>query len=384
MKVFPTNESSAVFGENETLYQCVLEDFKNARFIGILTYNISSRADSCLLSSLKDACLNGTNAVIVTNIPKRFPTYFKVQYAVAAKDKIDLYMRQLDPRNYGMRLSPYFAFHNHAKVVMTENIVYWGSSNYSDESRSNFECGTISTDKDLIEYLKGTLFPEVQSCSVPFYKYNFAVALANLESLIPACQAARQKLFDAAFEPWSEYETNFQDVWGYRTTESGVTIGFLRGFLDFFSRFEDALDVIDSIIDEYCEYDELPNQVEELRNLYEEYKALYEGFIDTISSLFEDLEKMARYDVSDEACRKINVDYGMEAYDENLDYYVEKTMNEAFGEYASLIEEAEPTVRSALDSLDSIIVSFQRLYDSLHQLLEVNTKIDNTGINLKK
>ena len=66
---------------------------------------------------------------------------------------------------------------------------------------------------------------------------------------MPACQAARQELFDAAFEPWSEYETNFQDVWVYRSNDSGVTIGFLRGFLDYFSRFEDALDVIDSIID---------------------------------------------------------------------------------------------------------------------------------------
>ena len=95
-------------------------------------------------------------------------------------------------------------------------------------------------------------------------------------------------------------------------------------------------------------------------------------------SLFE---QMARYDVSDEACRKINADYGMEAYDENLDYYAEKAMNEASGEYESLIEDAEPTVREALDSLDSMIESFQRLYDSLHQLLEVNSKIDNTWMN---
>lgn len=129
MNVFPVNDSRTVFGENESLYQCVLEDFKNAKFIGIMTYNISPRTDSCLLNFLKDACQNETNAVVVTNIPKRFPTYFKEQYAVAAKDMIDLYIRQLDPKNYGMRLCPYFAFHNHAKIIMTENIAYWGSSN---------------------------------------------------------------------------------------------------------------------------------------------------------------------------------------------------------------------------------------------------------------
>ena len=70
MKVLPVHASNAVFGENESLYQCVLDDFKSAKFIGILTYNISSRLDSHLLKSLKDACLRGTNAVIITNIPK--------------------------------------------------------------------------------------------------------------------------------------------------------------------------------------------------------------------------------------------------------------------------------------------------------------------------
>ena len=70
MKVLPVHASNAVFGENESLYQCVLDDFRSAKFIGILTYNISSRLDSHLLKSLKDACLRGTNAVIIlTRIP---------------------------------------------------------------------------------------------------------------------------------------------------------------------------------------------------------------------------------------------------------------------------------------------------------------------------
>ncbi len=381
MKVLPVHASNAVFGENESLYQCVLDDFRSAKFIGILTYNISSRLDSHLLKSLKDACLRGTNAVIITNIPKRFPTYFKEQYAIAAKDMIDSYIRQLNPQNYGMRLTPYFAFHNHAKIIMTENIVYWGSSNYSDESSRNFECGTISTDKNLITYLKETLFIEEQRRSVPFYKYNFAIALANLESLIPACKTARQKLFDAAFESWSDYETGFKDAWTYRTHDSGVTVGFLRGFLDFFSHFDDALDVIDSIIDDYCERDELPEKVEMLQDLFEEYRKLFEDFLEDITTLFEELEQMAGYDVSYEACRKVSDEYGMEAYDENLDYYLEKAMDEANGEYSSLIEEAEPTIRDALESLDSMVASFQQLYDNLLQLLVINPRIDNTGVN---
>lgn len=380
MKSISINDSCAVFGKNQFTYQCVLDDFKNAKFIGIITFNISPKTDSHLLKSLKDACINGTNAVIITNIPKRFPSYFKTKYAVAAKDMIDLYKHQLNPYNYEMRLNPYFTFYNHAKVVMTDNIIYWGSSNFSDESSKNFECGTISKDEELIRYFKDSLFPHIQNESIPYFKYNFAAAIANLESLIPVCKAAKQDLFDAAFEPWSDYDTNFNEKWIYRTTDSGITISFLREFIEFFSRFDDALNVIDEIIDEYGELDELPEQVEMLKGLFEEYKQTYDSFSNTISSLFENLEQVAQYDVSNEANRKIIDDYGMEAYDENLDYYAEKAMNEAAAEYEKHIKDSKQTVCDALDSLDSMIQYFEELNTSLHQLLEVNSKIDNTGI----
>lgn len=374
------SNSCAVFGRNECIYQCVLDDFKNAQFIGIITYNISPRTDSELLKSLKKACANGTNAVIITNIPKRFSSYFALRYAIAAKDMIDIYMKQLNPHDYGMKLNPYFAFHNHAKVVMTDNIVYWGSSNYSDESSNNIECGTISRDKELIKYLRDSLFPDIQNKSAPYYKYNYALAIANLEELIPACKSARKSLFDAAFEPWADYETCFEDKWVYRKTDSEVTVEFLQGFVAFYSRFDDALDIIDDIIYEYRELDELPDQVEGLKGLLEEYRHTYESFDDTISSLFEDLEQMAQYDVSSEACKRIIDDYGMEAYDEELDYYAEKAMNEAADEYKKLIECSEQTVRDALDSLDSMIGYFEQLKENLYHLLEVNSRIDNTGV----
>lgn len=379
-KSISSNNSRAVFGRNEFTYQCVLDDFKNTEFIGIMTFNISPKRNSHLLESLKAACTNGANAVIITNVPKRFSNYYAPKNAVAAKDMIDLYMRQLNPRDYGMRLTPYFAFYNHAKIVMTDNIVYWGSSNFSDESSEHLECGTISTDKELIKYLKNSFFPEVQSKSVPYYKYDFAVAIANLENLIPACNAARQSLFDAAFEPWEDYDTNFKEVWTYRKTYSGLTVRFLRGFIEFFSRFDNALDVIDDIVDEYWDLHETPAQVVTLKELFEDYKRTYDTFNDTISSLFDELETVAQYDVSDEASSKITDDYGMMAYDENFDYYAERAMNEAAEEYENLIEESEQTVRDALDSLDSMIHYFDQLKENLYQLLEVNSKIDNTGV----
>ena len=89
MDCFELDNAKVVFGQNEYLYQRVLDDFKNTSFIGIITFNISTKPDSILLSLLKDACDNGSSAVIITNIPKRFSKYYKTTYALAAKKTID-------------------------------------------------------------------------------------------------------------------------------------------------------------------------------------------------------------------------------------------------------------------------------------------------------
>ena len=120
------------------------------------------------------------------------------------------------------------------------------------------------------------------------------------------------------------------------------------------------MNVIDDIIDEYYELSELPDQVEILKNLFEDYKQTYGRFNNTISSLFNSLEDMARYNPSDVANRKITEDYGMEAYDEELNYYAEKALNEAAEEYAKLIENSEQSVRDALYCLTSMIRYFEQ------------------------
>ena len=51
MMTMEIHDSLAVFGENECIYQCVLDDFKNAKFIGIITFNISPSTNSQLLKS---------------------------------------------------------------------------------------------------------------------------------------------------------------------------------------------------------------------------------------------------------------------------------------------------------------------------------------------
>ena len=56
-------------------------------------------------------------------------------------------------------------------------------------------------------------------------------------------------------------------------------------------------------------------------------------------------------------------------------------MDEVVEEYEELIENPEQTVRGALNNLDSMIEYFEQLHISLRRLLEVNSKIDNIGVN---
>ena len=117
-----------------------------------------------------------------------------------------------------------------------------------------------------------------------------------------------------------------------------------------------------------------------LRQIFDEYQTVYDDFNDDISTLFDGLEDLARYDVDEEANRKIVEDYSMEAYDERLYYYAQKAFQEASDEFEELIKESEETVKDLLTKLDEMVSYFNGLSDALSQLLQVNSKIDNTHI----
>lgn len=146
-----------VMSKDELTYAEVIEDFKNASEIHILTYNIS-RDKSNLLEELKK-CDEDTEICIVSNIPGRWEKYFGEWYKNKARKNILLYKSRLSPEKIAEKAEVYFCFSNHAKIVMTNNIAYIGSSNFSEESADNFESGFISKDADFIEFLEEEIFP---------------------------------------------------------------------------------------------------------------------------------------------------------------------------------------------------------------------------------
>ena len=93
-----------VAGIGEHTYQEVIEDFQNTKFIGVITFNISKYSNGILIEALKKACNGGVHATVITNIPKRFKQYYGNNYANAAKQVIESYIRLLDAEAFGMRL----------------------------------------------------------------------------------------------------------------------------------------------------------------------------------------------------------------------------------------------------------------------------------------
>lgn len=133
-----------VLSKDENGYAEVLEDFQDASSITIVTYNISSYKDD-LLSNLHQLS-SDKEVMVITKVPSRWEYYRNDYKKEEALKQMEQYCSRLDPGNFSCHLSTFFNQKNHAKIIMTENIAYIGSQNFSDESRNNFESGIIIRD----------------------------------------------------------------------------------------------------------------------------------------------------------------------------------------------------------------------------------------------
>lgn len=77
-------DAEFIMSKDELTYSAVIEDFKNASQIHILTYNIS-KDQNVLLKALKD-CEKDTEICIVSNIPGRWESYFGKPMQIRPKE----------------------------------------------------------------------------------------------------------------------------------------------------------------------------------------------------------------------------------------------------------------------------------------------------------
>ncbi|MBM7666096.1 hypothetical protein JOC25_002589 [Solibacillus kalamii] len=193
-----------VITRDELGFQEVIDDFRNAEYIYIITYNISNSNDE-LLDSLRDIDEN-TEIKLFTNIPNRFESYFSNRSRETARARINTYITRLDPETFPERFASFFMFNNHMKLVMTNNIAYLGSANYSDESANSFEAGFIFEDNEAISELKGFIDDDFELSAQPYYMANYAPLLYFIREL----EVFRVKFSEEIWGVWDVHGKEFE------------------------------------------------------------------------------------------------------------------------------------------------------------------------------
>lgn len=144
-KEIPFTSGRFIASKDELGYTEVLEKFQSAKMIRVVTYNLSKNDKIDKLFDRLQQLDAKVDIQIVTNIPSRFNYYYKTtagEYLRGrAKENINTYIGKLNPSNFNAPVIPFFNFNNHGKIIGTEDIVYIGSANFSNESANNYETG---------------------------------------------------------------------------------------------------------------------------------------------------------------------------------------------------------------------------------------------------
>ncbi len=356
-----------LLSKDELTYGKVLDDFTNAKKIYILTYNISKKNDE-LLKALKD-CGESTEIKIISNIPSRWNEYFSENYANLAKRNIAIYKNKLNPQQIAEKAEVYFCFANHAKIIMTDNIVYVGSSNFSEESAENIESGFISRDKNFIEFLEDEVFPWVIGYSSDY----------NIDNELLFLQAAIQQsiaMFDSIYE---SYHMKFyfladhrgQEQWYYNVNEDNISLNDIDKTVELFDNYLELLEHINRIFGLNVVIDE---GVDDITDLIDYANQVINNIKEIFSEKLYDLARFNKQDFIDDYMNE-NL---MEAYDEYLDDYMDKSMDAANDAFEELAEGLKDDVDELLEELKYMKDISKNVLKRFNEVPKKLIQIDNT------
>ncbi len=356
-----------VSSKDEFCYKEVLEDFKNAKKVGIITYNISKYENDNLLNMLRKL---GDNVEIqlITNIPNRFEYYYNDRVRQNASSTIKTYLHKLEPEKFPESIQVYFNLNNHVKVVATENIAYWGSGNYSNESKKNFEAGTITYDKEFISYLFSSYFEQIKNDSIPYYDDEYNELRLTAIRLLNTLKVHKENFIDQLFN--YNYNLNKFVFIGEATFYSEDDLYELIYIIEEWEKIRILIENID------YEYYDIEEEIEYLLNVVDSLSIPY---LESISEFGGPFFEYVCLDFEQIYNQKFN-EYSMEAYDEYLEEYIEKATDEARDEISEYAERAENDIVHSLGELELFEDVLNDLIDNIEELSGkvISSSINNT------
>lgn len=373
-KEFVTQDAKFVYSKDDLGYQEVLDDFKTTSTITIVTYNLSNDNDDLLISAVR-AASEHCSINIITNIPSRWETYYTANARNRAKKQIGLYLSKLSSETFRKDSSIFFDFFNHGKIIMTDSVVYIGSANYSSGSASHTEFGFISRDPKFIQYITSEVIPSMKNSALPYYEYDYTALLIEANVALASIYNIENELHDTVYSWYSN--TNGEGFY-YNDSEASLTeeildkvLRVIRNSCEVSRELYDALVVINRDDKYETETDWANDIYDELRSIYSKIEQL---------SCSDELYNLSKFKIAEYVNQKLQTEYEMIAYEENLDSCIESASGDAMNVVYNLTQAAKPNIDELLKKIERFrneFSSFLKIFQ-MKETRKVNRRIDNT------
>ncbi|WIV21137.1 phospholipase D-like domain-containing protein [Paenibacillus polygoni] len=351
-----TGQIDIVTSKGESNYQEVLNDFDSAEYIFVTTYNISQNREA-LLNSLKEAATHA-EVRIVTNIPNRYENYYGDKVRKKASESINNYTKKLSSNDNEESIGAFFNFQNHSKVILTNNIAYIGSANFSEQSSNNRETGFIIRDRSLVQVVIDNLVPIILDESIRYYGNSFEEKKLVLSLLASRLESASIKIEEESYT----YVGRFEEVKNYNYWDPQLRQESL----------EDVLGLLEEIEDEIYRTNEL-YETDEFADLIDSESIEQIKILFTEDDNISELAKFSETNYASDLIAEWNV------HNEDMDEAAQRASDQTSERKQGLAEAAQQDIENFFLYVQRIQNSFELIIKKLEELQdEQETSIDNT------
>lgn len=348
-----------VMTKDEFGYSEVLETLEDAKFVRIVTYNISKESNT-LINKLEEFPEN-KDVIIVTNIPGRFEHYTSSYARARSKKTIDNYIERLNPDKYGADIKTFFNFGNHSKIIMTDKMAYIGSANFSDASNHNNECGALIKDRRIIDEINSVFVQMQMDQSVPYYSSKYMKVFVIITNFLTQAKVYYEDYYWSFFQDSGHQHHGRGDE--YRAFNAELSPVLVENIESLSYEIEETiLSLNNDLI--------YPDIFEELDlSICEEVRA---GFgIDSY------MEEFSRFDIEDKTYELFE-EYQLNGDPERIDDYAQMAADNASEINMEYVDKIYQTALDGVDVLKRLNEFLVNLIEQLENKKIVNNAIDNT------
>lgn len=265
----------------------VVDDFPNAKEVRILTYSRIGYGNNNLKLRELQTLSPETKLCIIVALPglKNPKIDGQYEYNQFREDSIVMELgkikQQFDISQYSSKdVEMYVCFKNHAKLIGTENVLYIGSANYSDNSVQNYEAGMIIRDKSVIKEIYEKYFDEI--VAVRYYADEYDTIRLKILSIAEGLENLKMDIdiFIYYFEDRAENADNMKKTYMMLLNKMKEVIMQLESC--------DGK-LMETVLSDICGVQDVMEDIS--RQIYDAFDSGYEKDIEFFADYYEEYHK---------------------------------------------------------------------------------------------